>query len=173
MIACVYVESVIECPFTGKDSVMKKYFVLGFLLCLCGTAAAGIYKWTDEEGKVHYGDKNDNPKNGTQLKFKAPETPAQKEGTTGSAASEMIPENSPATKQTANLQQCLQMARTRADKKSRDPSEIRADSKKLLDLCPDTSYSCVTYIERPEANNCTAEPMQPGGSIIRNNTYRR
>jgi hypothetical protein len=152
---------------------MKRYIALGFLLCLCGNASAGIFKWTDENGKVHYGDKNDNANNGTQLKIKVPETPVQKESATGTTTSEKLPEDGQATKQVANLQKCLQMARAQADKHSMNPAEIRADSKKLLELCPDTSYSCVTYIERPQANNCTAEPMEAGGSIIRNNTYRR
>jgi hypothetical protein len=152
---------------------MKRYFVLGFLLCLCGTATAGVFKWTDENGKVHYGDKNDNTKNGTELRVKAPEAPVQKESASGATSSEKLPEQGQATTQAANLQQCLQMARAQADKNSMSPAEIRADSKKLLDLCPATSYSCVTYLERPEANKCSAEPMQPGGSILRNKTYRR
>jgi glutaredoxin len=33
-----------------------KYGVLWLLLCTCLPASADIYKWTDEQGKVHYSD---------------------------------------------------------------------------------------------------------------------
>jgi len=41
---------------------MRTTFVLGFSVCLMGwlgfsAASAEIYKWIDEEGQVHYGDK--------------------------------------------------------------------------------------------------------------------
>ncbi len=152
---------------------MNKFFVLGFLLCLCGTAAAGVFKWTDENGKVHYGDKSEDTKKGTRLKTTAPEVPVTKEAPIGSTSRDQIQENGTVVKQVDNLQKCLQMARIQANKNSMNQAEIRADSKMLLDLCPATSYSCVTYLERPEANKCAAEQLQPGGSIIRNTTYRR
>lgn len=59
------------------------------------------------------------------------------------------------------------------DKESMTPSQIRADSKQLLDLCPNTAYECVTYLERPEGNSCKAVPMPANGHITINRTYRR
>lgn len=154
---------------------MKNYFVLAYLLMVCSTALAdSIYKWTDSSGKVHYGDRNVESSNAVKIVVKAPEVPSSKadavapesegrSGDTGTAA----------TSDMTNLQKCLAMARTMVNKVNTSPPEVRADSKNLLDLCPGTAYECVTYIERPESNNCKAVPMMPNGRITNNRVYRR
>lgn len=155
---------------------MKKYLIAGFFLFLFGTAFAdSIYKWTDENGKVHYGDRNDGKRNSTQIIIKAPEIPPNKTGITSAEANKSFPENksNSANIETPQLQKCLAMARVMVDKKNSTPSEIRADSKNLLDICPGTAYECVTFIERPEGNNCKAVPMQPNGNITKNSAYKR
>jgi hypothetical protein len=129
---------------------MNKFYIPVLCLLLLNSAfAQGIYKWTDETGKVHYGDRVGVPQTGTKTAIKGSEPP---------------PESS-------NLQTCLGMARVMADKKNSSPSEVRADSKNLLNLCPGTAYECVTYLERPESNNCKA--MALIGPILKNQTFRR
>jgi hypothetical protein len=151
---------------------MKQYFTFGFLLFLCSVAGAeGIYKWTDENGKVHYGEKGDATKNSTQIIVRTPHSLADGEGASGSKAGENS--SNVATIEATTLQSCLDMARGMVNKKNITPPEIRAESKRLLDMCPGTAYKCVTYTKRPENNSCTAVPMVPGGSITTNTTYNR
>lgn len=151
---------------------MKLSLILGIALFVCGSAIAeGIYKWTDENGKVHYGDRNDTKKNSTQIIVRTPARVPDKEGVSGTDVNGNG-SNSTTTDE-GNLQRCLVMARTMVNKKDSTPSEVRADSKQLLDMCPATAYNCVTYTKSPEKNNCTAVTMQPNGSITRNTTYNR
>jgi hypothetical protein len=149
------------------------------ILCfvLAGTAfAQGVYKWTDDQGKVHYGDGQRAPSNGTKTTIRGSVATdngnvqrGEGQGAPSSVSKTAI--RGLETSDTGNLQNCLAMARGMADKKNPSPAEIRADSKALLDLCPGTAYDCVTYIERPESNDCKAVPLT--GPIMRNRTLAR
>lgn len=48
----------------------KTALALSLLLC-CASSYAGLYKWTDENGKVHYSDSPPPTSNATQLKKSA------------------------------------------------------------------------------------------------------
>jgi Domain of unknown function (DUF4124) len=156
---------------------MKDYFVCVGLFCLCSIASAqGIYKWTDENGKVHYSDKNDAPQKNTQTVKLAPggQASSAPAGAGASSAGGTPGSNtSPGTLNAATLDNCLAMARSMADKNRQTPTDSRADIKRLLDMCPNTAYECVTYSERPEGNSCRAVPLQPGGSLLKNTGYKR
>jgi len=145
---------------------MKIAFMCALILFICEPAfAESIYKWTDENGKVHYGDNKDASKTNTQR--------IRVIGASSSNVSASENNNNSTPIDAGALQRCLAMARNMVNKKTTNPSEIRADSKSLLDICPGTAYECVTYIERPEANSCKAVPMTSGGSITSNVVYKR
>jgi len=151
--------------------MMKKYFVGVFVLFLCSTAfATSLYKWTDEKGVVHYGDKDDSKGSAQQITTQpAPPPPA----VAGATAATPATQQNTASVDPGALQTCLSMARSMADNSNMTPPEIRAESKKLLDLCPGTAYQCSTYLSHPADNTCKAVQMAPGGSIVSNSTYRR
>jgi hypothetical protein len=126
--------------------------------------AQPIYKWTDQSGQVHYGDSDSSAKNSKQITISQPPATSQQ------------PPNSPGAieaPKAGNLQACLSLARSMVDNRNMTPSEIRAQSKQLLGLCPGTAYECVTYLERPEGNSCKAVPLVPNGHMTFNRTYRR
>jgi len=52
---------------------MMKILLLTILLIFATPASAGLYKWTDDEGNVHYSQKR--PQNQEYKRLKAPPTP--------------------------------------------------------------------------------------------------
>ena len=42
--------------------------------------AAGVYRWVDEQGRVHYGDRPPSEKESTRIEIEAPPTPAPGDG---------------------------------------------------------------------------------------------
>ena len=50
-------------------SYMKIFSTLFLFIILSSSVNAGVYKWTDEEGNVHYGDKPINQDDTTELKI--------------------------------------------------------------------------------------------------------
>lgn len=149
---------------TNGECNLKKCFILAVLLLGCAAASAqGVYKWTDANGKVHYGDQGQAPGNSTTIK--TPLAPA------GAAAAGAAGATAAAAGDLPNLSTCLQMARTMADDRNPTPAGIRAQSQQLLSLCPITAYQCKSYLRQPERNSCDAVPMSPGGQILTHRTY--
>jgi hypothetical protein len=143
-------------------------FLLGqLLLALCVSASAqAIYKWTDSAGHVHYGDRND--ANGSASStLNAPRQASQPD-----AGKVMVQEPiQAAASDSPDLPRCLALARVMADDQVRSASVIRARSKELLSLCPDTAYECTSFPKQPERNTCKAVVMVPNGGIVTNRTY--
>lgn len=146
---------------------MIRSLLCAALLAPCALASAqAVYKWTDESGHVHYGDRNDAPKanTGTTLNI-------------GGRPSSVAPASAPASKTTAslpessNMPRCLQLARVMADSRDPKPAVIRSQSQELLSLCPDTAYECSSYPKQPERNTCQPVRMQAGGGIVTNRVY--
>lgn len=158
---------------------MIRLFVCQVLLLLCASASSQtIHKWTDENGRVHYGDRSESAKGRPTTTVAAPPPPpapvpgAQSPGkeTTGAAPVEEVAQ-APWT-QPPNVQKCLVMAKAMADAKDMTPSDIRARSKELFSLCPNTAYECVRYRSQPGRNTCEAVAYRPGGSIVRTDTFQ-
>ena len=154
---------------------MRNISLICFALLLYGTAFADdIYKWTDENGKVHYGDRINDPKNGTKIVIKVPEISTNKTSTSATENRNLpLSAGSPAKVEPKTEEKCLEMARIMMKKTDPTPDGIRADSKQLLDMCPGLAYQCFTYIERPEKNSCKTVPLKPGGHITDSYTYQR
>lgn len=144
------------------------------LACLvsCTANADTVYKWVDENGRVHYGEKSQAPKNSSKIAIKVPENtpePVAKAASMPTASSA----SASGKIDDATLQKCLELGSKMARNQKLTPPEIRAESKKLLDLCPATAYECVSYVERPQDNSCKAVPMKPGGNITTHRVLQR
>lgn len=139
------------------------------LLVACTFAfAQPVYKWTDENGHVHYGDRNDAPqaKTGTTLNLRARGAqPAASAGQGAASATDTVRASLP---ESSNLQRCLGMARAMADSGDTTPAVVRQKSRELLELCPDTAYDCTTYPRQPDRNTCQSSRLQAGGHILTN-----
>ncbi len=151
---------------------MKQSFLLPVLVLLCASATSQtIYKWTDEAGHVHYGDRSESPKGSAaatvNVPQRAPSAPAP--GAANSTAPTQDTARA-AVSDSPNLQRCLVMARAMADNKDLSPPTIRAQSQELLALCPGIAYDCTTYLRQPERNTCEVSPSQDG-HMVRNRTY--
>lgn len=149
---------------------MRHILLCAGLILVTMQSEGGVFKCQTQNGFVY----SERPCAGDAkaMEYRAPPPPAA----AASAPVDVSRAENGGTTANANAgtpQTCLKLARAMVDKKDMNPARIRADSKQLLDLCPSTAYECVTYIQRPEANNCKAVPMQPGGSIVSNNTYTR
>ncbi len=60
---------------------MRTYFLIA-MVCLCFTASAGIYKWVDENGKVHYSDQEQSGSEEVKLPATITYTPTAAAGET-------------------------------------------------------------------------------------------
>lgn len=154
--------------------MMRRFLLCQALVLLCAAASAQpIHKWTDENGRVHYGDRHSSPEGSPVTSIKSPTqagTPAPTPAASAAAPARDLAK-APWT-EPAQLQACLVMARAMADSKNPTPAQVRAQSKELLALCPDTSYDCVSYLSQPERNACKAVPFPPSGAMVSNRTYR-
>jgi hypothetical protein len=155
---------------------MKICYPFALSLLLSTTAFADtVYKWVDEKGQVHFGDKSDAPKNSTKMAIKVPEntpTPAPDPAAKAALAQASAPP-APGKIDDATMQKCLEMGGKMARNPNLTPPEIRAESKKLLDLCPGTAYECVFYVEHPQDNKCKAVPLKPNGNITTGKVFQR
>lgn len=157
---------------------MTRLLLCQVLIFLCASASSQtIHKWTDESGRVHYGDRSEAAKGKPTTKIDVPVSPPTPIPSTqpprpmaaGSPAAEEVVQP-PSTPQ-ANLPKCLVMARAMADSKDLTPADIRARSKELLSLCPNIAYACVSYVSQPASNACEAVAYRPGGGIVSHRTY--
>lgn len=158
---------------------MTRLLLCQVLILLCTSASSQtIHKWTDENGRVHYGDRSEAAKGRPTTTVDVPISPPTpipslqppRPMATGSPAAEEV--GQPPSARQPNLPKCLVMARAMADAKDLTPADIRARSKELLSLCPNIAYACVSYASQPDSNACEAVPYRPGGGIVSNRTYR-
>jgi hypothetical protein len=156
--------------------------ILCLAACLVSSAsihvadAGEVYKWTDENGKVHFGDRQSAPSNGPKIEMKsqpAPGTPPTQ------PPSGTPPQPTPASTQSP------QSKSTPAD-----PSQIRPGCQDLIDqiakvqpgtnwqslyqkfnaTCPGIAYECNNYRTHPENNKCEWI-KRTGNSVMQTNNY--
>jgi len=155
-----------------------RYLIYFLLMALCSSVyAAKIYKWTDEHGKTHYGDRpaGSTAKTKTILKTnKAPTVralPSSNELSDETKTNSGAGENAAVPVNQSNESKCLAMAREAADlplrKVGSKPSAKRKSLfKKMSSLCPNKVFKCSTYTKTPEHNVCTASIKKPGDSFF-------
>lgn len=127
--------------------------------------AGEIYKWTDENGKVHFGDKTNAPKQSQEVIVKPVSgtgampskynfKPSQKQATTkeGELAS---PE----------IMKCQELAEQFVLKAS--ISERKAIMQQIISICPNWRFHCRASRSQPQKNSCIATREDFGGGLIK------
>lgn len=149
---------------------MSRYLIYVLLLTIPATVfAQKVYKWTDENGKTHYGDKPGPVNKSKKLLIQTNKPIAEPASTESVAPPEESVADTADTNVTTqpNFLQCMKLANEKSLEQPGDFSaESKARHKKLLALCPNTSYRCFTYRITPSKNNCTASRMKPGDNFI-------
>jgi hypothetical protein len=140
--------------------------------CLCSASidaatAAEIYKWTDANGQVHFGDRQSAPETGQKI-----DVPVQQPqpGSVAAPPSIQLPKgkSTPA-----------------------DPSQVRPGCQDLMDQiakvkpgtnwqplyrkfdaeCPGIAYECNNYLTHPENNKCEWV-KRTGNNVLHTNNYQ-
>lgn len=113
-------------------------FALMLACLLAGAAHAGVYKWTDEHGKVHYSD-TPPPRDAERLRLTRPEGFEQPDGGSadevGSGAGARTPPNNEATRATMCRRLADEIARVEASPsgKALQTGDQRAARERRLD----------------------------------------
>lgn len=55
---------------SARDQAMKYFILFVSIWLIAGSVSAEVYKWTDEQGIIHYSDKKPENQEVTELKFK-------------------------------------------------------------------------------------------------------
>ena len=130
--------------------------------------AAEVYKWTDENGQVHFGDRQSAPENGQKLDIKSQ------------------PQSGKPSQATPAPIQLPQGKSTPAD-----PSQVRPGCQDLIDqiakvkpgtnwqslyqefnaTCPGIAYECNNYRTHPENNKCEWV-KRTGNNVLHTNNYQ-
>lgn len=145
--------------------------VLLALLC-CHAGSQEVYKWTDKDGKVHFGDKKSAPMEAKKAEVKVQQpsgaAPPRVEPTPARPAFES-PTAAPPTGAPKGNARCQQLAD--AIMKA-GPGGAPAGLSKEFDLaCPGIAYRCETYKRQPENNRCAWVTRPADGSIIKHFEY--
>ncbi len=164
-------------PSPNIDSMSKPAFGIGLHH---GANAAEIYKWTDANGQVHFGDQKAAPATAAKVEMKTQSVkaspPASREVIKPAPA---IPPITPPPFPAAG-----------AKSKPVDPAKIKPECTDLIDQiakvkpgtnwqalaqkfeasCPGIGYECKTYRTRPENNKCTWVERS-GSSYLRTSNY--
>jgi hypothetical protein len=170
----------------NANVAMKSHpLVLCLAACLVYSAlidvvyAAEVYKWTDENGKVHFGDRLSAPSNGQKIDVK-PQPMLEQSTPPTQPQSGTLPQATPAPIQSP------QSKSTPAD-----PSQIRPGCKELIDqianvkpgtnwqplyqqfnaTCPGIAYECNNYQTHPENNKCEWV-KRTGNNVLHTNNYQ-
>jgi len=148
---------------------MSRYLIYVLLLIIPATVfAQKVYKWTDANGKTHYGDK---PGQATQSKKvilktnKRTPKPAPSKIESEALAEEAAADTAATgVEAQPNFDQCISLAKQKA--KLRQPFSPKSESlhKKLKSLCPNTSFTCYDYSYTPSKSSCTAKPGDSKGT---------
>lgn len=113
----------------GSDGVMR-IFVALLLLLTSGLLWSAVYRWTDADGKIHFGDRP--TENAEQMKFKEP-PPSSKAATTTAAERKQL------------QQQLLNLYREEREEKKKQRTEKKAERKKREKGCAKSKREWVKY----------------------------
>ncbi len=147
--------------------------------CLTGSPASaqGIYKWTDANGTVHYGDQAGAPQSSTKIHVPAaaprasPASPAAAGGAQRRAPSTPLrnmEKKSVPVAPTAVGPQCKGLV----DKIAAVPAGTNWEHlyRQYESACPGIAYECVQYQSSPQNNQCTWV-QRVGTSVLNTKQY--
>ena len=145
--------------------------VVFVLLCMTATHlhAGEVYKWTDENGRVHYGDKNTAPPSSQAVTTPNPSKPApveQKALATPKKLSSPYAKLDPKevsepwkpkgvpVDPTLVKPRCNELGQTVSETPAGKPFKHMTDE--IISLCPGVGYECRRYRKHPQDNVCVA-----------------
>lgn len=157
---------------------MSKVLIAVLIVFLQNVSAGEVYKWTDEQGKVHFGDQKAKPRDikAESVVIQPQETSAtshsedmneyiekirKKQGITLSDSSTIPPkEPLPTFDESSSFiisaqrisVECREIAEQIAQTPRGTPFKRLAD--KFMSQCPRVTYECLQYKKQPEKSKC-------------------
>jgi hypothetical protein len=146
---------------------------LAAALLLHATHAADVYKWKDENGKVHFGDKISAAPGGTKVDVKTsppPSVPASPVpmDITVPVNTKPKPKSATAVNPSQVPNGCQGLAEQIA--KVKPGTNWESLYKQFNATCPGIGYECVTYRSRPENNQCNWV-KRTDGNVMHTKSY--
>jgi len=142
---------------------------VGMACCLAlpGADASEVYKWTDENGQVHYGDRISSPTDAKQIKLdvQSVSTPASKQP---SPRRSIIESKSRPADPSLVKPGCMDLINRIA--KVKPGVNWEALAQEYNATCPGIAYECKRYRTHPENNQCTWIE-RTGGNILHTYEY--
>jgi hypothetical protein len=153
------------------------FFGIAFALIHLTAAAQEIHKWTDANGKVHYGDRAAAPESSKKIKVAmTPQPqpvaePAQKPGAEGQRRW-APPLNAQKKSVRVDATRVGPQCKGLIDKIAAVPSGSNWESlyRQFDSACPRIAYECVEYQSRPQDNQC-AWVERSGGNVLNRKKY--
>lgn len=131
--------------------------LLGLALCGSAIAAGGVYKWVDEDGVVHYGERPPEAEQVEQVRVQpkasardSMETAAEGEGATGEGRSEEL-------ERLLREEQCEKWTQALAEYRSADFLTKPTEGGGSRRLTVEESAQTIAEAERMVAENCDQE----------------
>jgi len=152
-------------------------FLLALLCCHAG--AQEVYKWTDKDGKVHFGDRKAAPTEARKAEVKVqPPSVTPASPASANAAAEPDKPRAPGRSggDTASVPVapyrvgglCQGLATQIQQVKPGQNWEVLA--RQFNETCPGITYECVNYKREPEKNKCTWVE-RTGSSMVNTKNY--
>ncbi|MCH8621751.1 DUF4124 domain-containing protein [Undibacterium sp. TS12] len=161
---------------------MKKISIL-LMICFCYANADEIYKWKDEHGTVHFGDRSTAPQNGKKIDVKVlqPNNELSDQGDKAkhpTLNNQLSPPfkgaNNDGNSKTIPIDparvgpKCLGLAEAITKVKPGAPWHSLSDE--FNASCPGITYECLIYKREPEKDKCTWV-KRTDGNMVRTKTY--
>lgn len=145
-----------------------RYLICILFLALChhATYAQKIYKWTDENGKTHYGDKPAVKGKNKVMIMNKKKSPTTKPLSSGDE--EKVLDEEALSASEANVSKCLAIAREAAALPESAHAERKNLFKELQFFCPNKVYDCTSYRVNPDDVICKASTKKPGDNFFTN-----
>ena len=156
---------------------MLKICALWLLLLAQGVGASEIYKWTDENGKVHFGDQANAPKKSEEVIVKPVSgtgaMPSKYDFTTkelSKTAVENPKRSNSIDLTTPAVAKCSGLAKQYIV--NDDNAEREALISKIKSMCRGVSFYCWSYKANPSRNRCEAGQTRLDGVTVEYTTNR-
>ena len=153
--------------FWGDEAILKMVGL--WLIVFAQVVGAGeIYKWTDENGKVHFGDKSNAPKQSQEVIV----NPVSGTGAMPSSYNftpSPVNEEKNKTKEVAwdspEAARCEKLAKQFITKESE--KDRGAIGRQIKAICPNLRFQCYTSRSEPQTNRCVATKEDFLGGFIK------
>ena len=169
-----------------NHNIARRRYSLNLSLTIClvcsalahAVNAAEVYKWTDANGQVHFGDRMSAPSNGQKIDIKSQPAPEQR--------------TPPAQSQSAKLPPItpVPIQVPKGNSTPVDPSQVASGCQDLADqiakvkpgtnweplsqrfnaTCPGIAYECNNYKSHPEHSKCQWV-KRTGNNMVQTNNY--